>query len=417
MDAIESLRLSWRAIRGHKLRSTLTTLGVVIGVAAVITFVTLGASLSTAIIGEVSADQPPEIAVWAGPEAAVDSGQGGPGFGAQPVLTAHDLDRLAELDDVESVMPLGRVSTTALTHEGDSVAADSIIATTPPYLADEAFAAGDNFEMGTRTGVLNPAAATQFETNVTVGDTVTVTLANGSTTTVEVVGILNTSQSTGPFEGFGTTPRVYVPTEPYYATFVESPTQGEIQRVYATATILASGHEALEDVQADARTYLDGDSDASELLPRGYAFAAQTNEQLLAQIQSILDQLTGFVTGIALISLLVGAIGIANIMLVSVTERTREIGIMKAVGARRRDVLQLFLVEATVLGLAGSILGTGLGFLGGYAVTAFLEFPTTFPLEWVPIAIVVGIAVGVFAGLYPAWNAARIDPIDALRYE
>jgi putative ABC transport system permease protein len=90
---------------------------------------------------------------------------------------------------------------------------------------------------------------------------------------------------------------------------------------------------------------------------------------------------------------------------------------MKAVGARRLDVIQLFLVEAITLGVVGSVLGTALGLLGGYAVTTFLDFPVTVPLVWVPVAIVVGVVVGVIAGLYPAWNAARIDPIEALRYE
>ncbi|MFC7115131.1 ABC transporter permease [Natronoarchaeum sp. GCM10025703] len=143
----------------------------------------------------------------------------------------------------------------------------------------------------------------------------------------------------------------------------------------------------------------------------------QTNEQFVEQIQNVLNTFTGFITGIAVISLVVGAIGIANIMLVSVTERTREIGIMKAVGFQNRDILQLFLVEAVILGLIGSVVGILVGILGGYAVTRVLDLPFTFPLEWAVIAVVVGIVVGVVAGLYPAWDGARTDPIEALRYE
>jgi putative ABC transport system permease protein len=123
------------------------------------------------------------------------------------------------------------------------------------------------------------------------------------------------------------------------------------------------------------------------------------------------------VTGIAVISLVVGAIGIANIMLVSVTERTREIGIMKAVGFQNRDVLQLFLVEAVILGLVGAVVGVVVGVLAGWAATEILDLPLTVPLKWAGVAVVVGVLVGVVAGLYPAWNGARIDPIEALRYE
>ena len=118
-----------------------------------------------------------------------------------------------------------------------------------------------------------------------------------------------------------------------------------------------------------------------------------------------------------MIALIVGAIGIANIMLVSVTERTREIGIMKAVGARNRDVMGLFLAEATVLGGAGAVVGLPLGLAVAYGATAYAEVSFTPAYAWLAIAVGVGLGVGVVAGLYPAWRAARVDPIDALRYE
>jgi putative ABC transport system permease protein len=102
---------------------------------------------------------------------------------------------------------------------------------------------------------------------------------------------------------------------------------------------------------------------------------------------------------------------------VSVTERTREIGIMKAVGAQDRDVLQLFLTEAVVLGGVGSVLGVAVGLVGGFVATAALDLPLLYSPGWAAVAVVVGVVVGVLAGLYPAWNAARVDPIEALRYE
>jgi putative ABC transport system permease protein len=417
MDPREGFRMSWRAIRSHKLRSTLTTLGVIIGIGAVITFVALGASLQAAVIGQVGGDQPPNVNVWSGPEQAVDTGQGGPGFGAQPVLTEYDLEQLRTVDEVAAVVPVGQVATTALTYRNDSVATGGVVATTPQYLVDEPFSEGRTFEVGAREAVLNPAAARAFEENVTAGETVTMTLTNGSTAAVTVVGILESSGAVGPFEGFGSAPRVYVPAEPFYATRVASPTAGNLQRVYPTAIVVAESATALDSVQSATRAYLEGASDAGQLQPRGFAFAVQTNEELVGQILRLLDQFTGFITGIALLSLLVGSIGIANIMLVSVTERTREIGIMKAVGAQNRDVLQLFLLESVILGAIGATLGTLLGLGGGYAVTQVLDFPFSVPLVWLPVAVGVGMVVGVVAGLYPAWRAARTDPIDALRYE
>ena len=104
-------------------------------------------------------------------------------------------------------------------------------------------------------------------------------------------------------------------------------------------------------------------------------------------------------------------------MLVSVTERTREIGIMKAVGARNREVMQLFLVESVLLGAFGALVGLPLGVAGGWVATRYAEIPLTLAPGWFAVAVGVGVFVGVVAGLYPAWRAARVDPIDALRYE
>ncbi|MDZ7731379.1 MAG: ABC transporter permease [Natrialbaceae archaeon] len=254
---------------------------------------------------------------------------------------------------------------------------------------------------------------------VSVGDEIEIAYTGGETVSATVVGILETPSGLGQFQpGMGLTqPRVYGPTDPFAQTRLESPTTGENQRVYTRLTVVAMDYEQVDAVSDRVEAYLEGDSDARELLPGSYEISVLTNEDFIDQIQDVLNTFTGFITGIAVISLVVGAIGIANIMLVSVTERTREIGIMKAVGFQNRDVLQLFLVEAVILGLIGSIIGIVVGVLAGYGTTQVLDLPFTFPPEWGAIAVVVGILVGVIAGLYPAWNGARIDPIEALRYE
>ena len=415
MEVVESLRLGVRSIRSHRFRSALTVLGVVIGVGAVITFVTLGTSLRADVLGQVGADQSPNVYVWAGPEGT----EGGPGAGAQPVFTARDLDRLGEIPGVASVVPRGVVPTAAIAAGNDTVAQRQVLATSPANFDAGGFADGRAFRQGSREVVVNSQAADLFDPSLAVGDEVTLQLTFGSSVDATVVGVYDDASSGGAFEGLGggSEPLVYVPTDPFYRTAVESPETGDRQQVYPTVTVVAEEFAAVPEVQTAVRTYLDEESDAARLVPDDYAFAVRTDRDLVDQLEELLNTLTNFVTGIAVISLVVGAIGIANVMLVSVTERTKEIGVMKAVGAQNRDVLQLFLVEAVLLGTLGAILGIPVGVAGAYLAADYVGLAVVLPYRWFAVAVGVGVLVGVLAGIYPAWSAARTDPIDALRYE
>ncbi|GAA0674103.1 ABC transporter permease [Natronoarchaeum mannanilyticum] len=412
MELRESVQLSLRAIREHGLRSALTVVGITIGIAAVITFVTLGASLQAEVVGEVSGDAPPEMQATVGPEGQ----EGGPpGASTVPAFTERDVEEIRDLPNVGQAIPQGTVQIATLEHEGRSIAWESATATTPGYFADRQFESGGPFEQGANEVVVNEQAASLFDPELEVNDTLVLQSGANSTREATVVGVLENGGD-GPF-GDISIPQVYVPTDPFYETTAESPATGERQRVYPSLTVVASDYESVPTVQSDVQAYLRNDSDARSLKPDEYEFSVQTNEELVEQIREVIGTFTGFVAGIAVISLIVGAVGIANIMLVSVTERTREIGIMKAVGARRRDVLQLFLVESVLLGIAGAVLGTVVGLAGGYVATDYLDLSLTFAPEWFAAAVVVGVGVGVLAGLYPAWNAARVDPIEALRRE
>jgi putative ABC transport system permease protein len=412
MELGESLRMSWRSIRGHKLRSALTTLGVIIGVAAVIVFVTLGVSLQADIVGEVTGGQEPVMSTWVAPDE-----DGPPGSGAQPVFTESDIDRLENTSGVAEAIPRGQVATAGLSRAGQATGFGGVTATPPAFFNESQIAEGRLYRSGEPEVVLNGAAAALFQPNATVGDQYALALADGRTLDVRVVGILNSS-SAGPIGGFGDqAPQVYVPTDPFYSVTREVPGTSREQNVYPFVTIEASNFSALSPAQDRVQAYLANGSDARRLKPDSYVFNVRTNEQLLDQIQEIISTFTDFIVGIATISLIVGSIGIANIMLVSVTERTREIGIMKATGARRRDILQLFIVEAVLLGVIGALLGAVVGAIGGYAATQYAEIPLTLDPGLFAGAIAVGISVGVLAGAYPAWRAARTDPIDALRYE
>jgi putative ABC transport system permease protein len=412
MDPLESVRIALRAVRGHKLRSALTVVGIVVGIAAVVTFVTFGASLKADVVGEIEASGANELYVYATP-----SGDQGFPDAPQPVVTGTDVTELAATEGVTRVVPQGRIRTTTLTHAGDEIAQRQVTATTAAAFEGASFAAGGPFETGQRQAVVNEQAAGAFAQNLSVGDEVTIARPDGSAVTVTVVGVLDESLSLTPFGSFAPQPRVYVPTDPMYDTTVESPQTGTQQRVYPIVTVSTTAGEA-QSARDRVETYLAGpDSDAGQLVSGAYELRAQTNGDLADRIERIVDRLTRFVSGIAFVSLFVGAVGIANIMLVSVTERTREIGIMKAVGARNRDVMQLFVIEAAILGGVGAVIGTPVGVLGGWAATEYADLPLTLAPDWFAVAVLVGVGVGVLAGLYPAWRAARVDPVEALRRE
>ncbi|ELY55122.1 ABC transporter permease [Natronolimnohabitans innermongolicus] len=456
MRPLESLRLSWRSIRGHKLRSSLTTLGIVIGIAAVIAFVTLGASLQAGVIGDISPDDQRNVYGWA----ADPDTEGGPLAGAQPVFSQDDLDELESREEIDAAYGYMPISTQALVYEGElSPQSDALVAAGPTYIREDTLDEGRQFEQGEREAVINPAVAGQFEEDVEVGDEITVALQGGEQTSVTVVGITETSEGLSPFEGFEPSPRIYVPTDPYYTEDAagdipgggdgggtDGPGAGDDggggdggddedadeqnddgigggdgDGALFLAIVVEAPTADDDDVDAareSALAYLEGDdSDAGELLGDDLAVTLQTSAELLQQLEDVLSLLQNFIVGIAAISLLVGSIGIANIMLVSVTERTREIGIMKAVGAQNREILGLFLAEAVILGVVGAILGTVLGLVTGYLGVWYIDLPLVYPYEYVALAIVVGVVVGIASGLYPAWRAARTDPIDALRYE
>ncbi|USZ71699.1 ABC transporter permease [Natronosalvus halobius] len=411
MNLRESFRISWRSIAGHKLRSTLTTLGVIIGIASVITFMILGGAFTDDILGDVGEENAPvmQVQTQTSPEAGtgimiVDS----------PIYTETDIETIESMDDIAYVAPLGDLSAVQLTRGDDRVTGGfTAIATSGERFEDDdlyTLTEGKTFTGGDEA-VVNTGAAQLFEENVTTGDELTVALEDGSRTTVTVVGVVDEDLTGQPVQ-----PAVYLPLESHYNVTVETP-RGTTERAYPTLEVRASGLETVDPVQDDVVEYFESDSDARELKNDGDRIEVQTIQDAIDQVTGIIDQLTVFIGGIAAISLVVGSIGIANIMIVSVTERTREIGIMKAVGARKRDIVQLFLVESVILGAVGAVFGVALGVGVGYLAVSALGWPMVYPLEWIAIAVAVGVGVGVLSGLYPAWRAARVDPIEALRRE
>jgi putative ABC transport system permease protein len=414
MDRRETFRITTRSIRAHKLRSALTVVGVVIGIASVVAFATFGASVEASIVSQIGSSSANNVYALAAP---AGSDGGGPGFGqaARPVFTTHDVEQLRAIEGVRRVLPRGNVRISALSHANDTLTRTQITATTPAAFPSGAFVAGQAFNASAREMVINTQATSAFAGNLSVGENVTITRTNGERVSVEIVGVVNRTAGQLPFASFAGQPRFYVPIDPFYQRAVESPSVGVNQRAFPQLTVVADPAQ-VGAVKQRVQAYLD-QSDAAQLAPESLEPVARTSGDFVAEVQQVINRITRLVTGIAVISLVVGAIGIANIMLVSVTERTREIGIMKAVGAQSRDVMGLFVTEAAVLGAVGAVVGLPLGIAVGYGATLYAEVPFTPAYVWFAIAVGVGLVVGVVAGLYPAWRAARVDPIDALRYE
>jgi putative ABC transport system permease protein len=415
MDPREAFRIAARSIRAHRLRSGLTVVGMVIGIASVVAFATFGASVQAAVIGDIGDTNANNIFV--APASADDDSPGGEELAAtRPVFTGIDVDRLRDQPGVDAVIPQGLVGLSSVTYGNQTVAQQQATATVTATFTDSNTVAGRGFESGADEAVLNEAAARSFDENVTVGSTLQLALASGETRNVTVVGIVSGTRG-GFLSGFGdATPRIFLPVDPFYTTVVESPSVGADVRVYPQLTVVAAP-DAVPAVKDRTEAYLTTDSDAAQLLTEGTEIRVQTSEDIVGAIQDVISQITRFVTGIAVISLVVAAIGIANITLVSVTERTKEIGIMKAVGATNRDTMQLFLTESVLLGTTGAVLGVPVGLAVAWGATRFADVAFTPAVDWMIFAVVVGVGVGIVAGLYPAWRASRVDPIDALRYE
>ena len=406
MNGRESLRVAWRAIAGHKLRSSLTTLGVIIGVGTVIVFVVLGGAFEANIVADIEDDSD-------GTGMLVNTqqvGNGGFQFIEAPVYTEHDIEQLRGIDGVDYVAPTATLPAAQL-QAGDQRRSGGFAvqaSSSAPFETDE-FVAGGVFE-GPNEAILTETLADSLEWGLEVGDTLTIRYDDGTTQTVEIVGLIEDGL------GAGTGASVILPVEGNYETTVETPRETE-ELAFSSLLLVAEDVDSVERVQTAATEYFETDADATQLKDDAFNIEVQTVEDAIDQFTDFIDQLTIFVAGIAGISLVVGSIGIANIMIVSVTERTREIGIMKAVGATNRDVMQLFLVEALVLGVIGSLVGIAGGLGVGYAGASIAGWPMAYPLDWIVIAMGVGITVGIVAGLYPAWRAARTDPIEALRQE
>jgi putative ABC transport system permease protein len=407
----DSFATALRALLSNKLRSILTMLGILIGVAAVISVLSLG-SAQTAIVEESFASLGSNL-IYVTPLQL-----GIAGVGAQSTLTLQDAQAIArDATAVEAVAPTAQ--SYAQVVAGTQSLSNTIIAGVVPVaeqVNNYAVSEGNfitSFDYGgvSRVVVLgHEVATTLFGARNPVGQSIRI-----GGRQFEVIGVL-ASRGTG----FGTEDlQVYVPLSTFYATLSSSQagSRGNIVNMISVqAKSSGDTQTAEQQITAIVRQQhglRSGEDDDFRVF--SLASVAEQLTQVLGILQLVL-------AGIAGISLLVGGIGIMNIMLVSVTERIREIGLRKAVGAKRRDILVQFLIEAATLGLCGGAVGVGLGWIivkimSVVATNAGFSFEAVLPGYAIVLAVGVAVFIGLASGLYPAIRAARLDPIESLRHE
>lgn len=398
---------AFSALGANRLRSILTMLGMVIGVGAVITMLSVGEGTKAQVQATIESMGSNLFIVQAG---SAQSGAVRTGAGGVPTLTAADAEAIAELADVNAAAPVAPGNAQVVTAYGNW--STQIMGTTEDMLVarDWSLASGYPFSesdvrSASRVALIGRTIVTNlFGDEDPVGQTIRI-----RNLPFVVQGVLaGKGQS---LDGRDQDDTILVPV----TTAQRQLFAGRFGDTVRFIIVQASSADAMSRVQADMTALLRdrhriGEGQEDDFQIRNLAAMADSAAQT-AQVMTLM------LAAIASISLIVGGIGIMNIMLVSVTERTREIGIRMAIGARQRDVLLQFLLEALMLSLLGCLIGVGLGIGGAWLIKLLGGLDTVVTPESVILAFAVATAVGVFFGYYPARKAARLKPIEALRYQ
>lgn len=391
MNIIESIMSALDSIRSNLFRSTLTTLGIVIGIAAVIAVVAIGQGGQATIMSEMEKIGSNLFGVY------TDWRSDQPPTGDE--FTLRDMEAIKEqIPEVNYISPTGYSA--AQIRGGQNVKSAQILGVSADYAPmynitmqeGRFFSAAD--EQGRRRLVAIDEGLAQelFRNKSAVGEQIVV-----AGTSFTIIGVIKPETS---IFNMGTSQYVYMPIGVWLDVFPGS----FISQMEGTTY-------KQEDIQATTEKVVA----IMERRNPGTAYMSQTLEQQMEIVGNITGILTLLIGSIAGISLLVGGIGVMNIMLVSVTERTREIGLRMAMGARRQDILLQFLIEAVVLCLIGGVIGTILGVGGAFLIAELAQWPPLISWTTILVAFLFSAAIGILFGLLPANKASRLDPIEALR--
>ena len=406
MNFLESFQVAWTALQSNRMRSLLTMLGIIIGVAAVIAMMALGQGASVAVQKSIQSMGNNLLSIYPG-QFRANAGVGQ----TRPTLSLEDATQIsASVPSAVAVAP--EINRQSQVKYEEKTWNTRVVGTTPDYQTVRNFPVssgtfiGEGDLVGKRKVCVIGETVSQNlfdEGDDPVGRTIKINRVNFT-----VIGILNKKGSAGFFDQDD---QIVVPITTGIARLF-----GDIRfRGLSTIDVQAASQGVMSQTQDQISTLL---RRTHKLNPQDDDdFMVRNQADVLAAMQSTTQTFTFLLAGIAMVSLLVEGIGIMNIMLVSVTERTREIGVRKAVGARSKDILGQFLIEAVVLSIAGGAIGILLGIAGSGALSQLAGWNTRISLDSILLAFLFSSSVGVFFGYYPARRAAGLDPIVALRWE
>jgi putative ABC transport system permease protein len=405
MRALATVKIALRALRRNKLRTLLTMLGMIIGVGAVIAMVSIGNGARSQIEAQIASMGQNVVLVFSG-----SSSRGGArsGWGGAGTLTVEDAESIQrEIPGVTVLSP--EIQTRAQIASGNQNWNTRVQGEAPEYfdIRQWPIIAGAPF---TEQDVRNASKV------AVIGKTVADQLFPGEDPIGQIIRVKNVPFIvSGMLQPKGLSVQGQDQDDLIIMPYTSA--MKRVQRVTTLGSIIvqAAKPSLLTPVQQQIIELLRQRHKIAP--PKDDDFTVRNQQEIAEMATAQSKTMTALLAGVAVISLIVGGIGIMNIMLVSVTERTREIGIRMAIGARGRDILLQFLVEAVTLGVIGGLVGIAGGVLASQVIAAKQQWPTLVPPEWIFYSFLFSAAVGIFFGFYPARKASRLDPIDALRYE